>query len=72
MRGILPRLVECAKEHDIPLKVIHIDTREVAQNAPSPVTNFSIFRDGRFISHEIQSEKKLLALAGVSSVVPGE
>jgi len=68
----VPRLVECAKEHDIPLKVIHIDTKEAAQNASSPVTNFSIFRDGRFISHEIQSEKKLLALAGVSSVVPGK
>jgi len=46
--------------------VIHIDTKEAAQNAPSPVTNFSFFRDGKFISHEIQSEKKLLALAGVS------
>ena len=63
----VPRLEECAKEHSIPLKVIHIDTKEAAQNAPSPVTNFIIFRDGKFISHEIQSEKKLLALAGISS-----
>ncbi len=61
----VPRLVECAKAHDIPLKVIHIDTKEAAQSAPSPVTNFSIFKDGKFISHEIQSEKKLLALAGI-------
>jgi len=62
----VPRLVECAKEHGIPLQVIHIDTKEAAQNAPSPVTNFSIFRDGKFVSHEIQSEKKFLALAGIS------
>ena len=61
----VPRLVECAKAHDIPLKVIHIDTKEAAQSAPSPVTNFSIFRDGKFVSHEIQSEKKFLALAGI-------
>ncbi|MBQ7175671.1 MAG: YoaP domain-containing protein [Lachnospiraceae bacterium] len=61
----VPRLEKAAEENGIPLKVIHIDSREAAQNAPSPVTNFSIFRDGKFISHEIQSEKKLLKLAGL-------
>ena len=62
----VPRLTEAADEHNIPLKVIHIDSRDKAQNAPSPVTNFSLFRDGKFISHEIQSENKLLALAGIT------
>ncbi len=62
----VPRLEKAAAEYGIPLKVIHIDSQEKAQNAPSPVTNFTIFKDGRFISHEIQSEKKLLALAGIS------
>ena len=61
----VPRLEKAAEENGIPLKVIHIGSRESAQNAPSPVTNFSIFRDGKFISHEIQSEKKLLKLAGL-------
>ncbi len=61
----VPRLAEAAREHDVPLRVIHIDSREKAQSAPSPVTNFSLFRDGKFISHEIQSEKKFLALAGL-------
>ena len=55
-----------ADAYGIPLKVIHIDSREKAQNAPSPVTNFSLFRDGKFLSHEIQSEKKFLALAGIT------
>ena len=59
----VPRLAETAKEHNIPLKVIYIDSCEAAQNAPSPVTNFILFRDGKFITHEIQSEKKFLALA---------
>ena len=31
---------------------------------PCPVTNFILFRDGKFVTHEIQSEKKFLALAG--------
>ena len=37
---------------------------EKAQNAPSPVTNFSLFKDGKLLTHEIQNEKKFLALAG--------
>ncbi|MBR2989975.1 MAG: YoaP domain-containing protein [Solobacterium sp.] len=61
----VPRLIRTAEEYSIPLKVIHIDSRETAQNAPCPVTNFILFRDGRFLSHEIQSEKKFLALAGI-------
>lgn len=61
----VPRLAEAADQYAVPLKVVHIDSREAAQNAPSPVTNFSLFRDGRFITHEIQSEKKFLALAGI-------
>ena len=63
----VPRLAEAAQEYHVPLKVVHIDTREKAQNAPSPVTNFSLFKDGKFITHEILSEKKLLALAGITA-----
>ena len=59
----VPRLVKTAEENSIPLKVIHIEDRETAQNAPSPVTNFILFKDGKFLSHEIQSEKKFLSLA---------
>lgn len=66
----VPRLINAAEEHCVPLRVIHIDNREMAQNAPSPVTNFSLFKDGAFITHEILSEKKFLALAGI--LVPEE
>lgn len=61
----VPRLSEAAKTHGAALKVVHIDSREAAQNAPSPVTNFTLFQDGRFLTHEILSEKKFLALAGI-------
>jgi len=61
----VPRLAEAAKAHGVALKIVHIDSREAAQNAPSPVTNFTIFQDGRFLTHEIQSEKKFLALARI-------
>jgi len=62
----VPRLAAAAAEHGVALKVVPIDSREAAQNAPSPVTNFALFRDGAFITHEILSEKKFLALAGVA------
>ena len=61
----VPRVREAAKAHDIPLKVFHVTDREEAQNVPAPVTTYALFRDGKFVTHAIQSDKKFLALAGV-------
>ena len=61
----VPRVSEVAREHGIPLKVIHITDKESAQNVPAPVTTYALFRDGRFLTQSIQSDKKFLALAGV-------
>ena len=62
----VPRVQETAREHGIPLKVIHITDRETAQNVPAPVTTYALFRDGKFVTHAIQSDKKFLALAGAA------
>lgn len=61
----VPRVEEVAKEHDIPMKVIHITTKEAAQNVPAPVTTYALFRDGEFVTQSIQSDKKFLALSGI-------
>ena len=61
------RVQEAAKEHGIPLKVIHITDKETAQNAPAPVTTYALFRDGKFVTQAIQSDKKFLALAGIQA-----
>ena len=53
--------------HHIPLKVIHVTSREQAQNVPSPVTTYVLFRDGKFLTQGIQSDKKFLKLAGVEA-----
>lgn len=55
---------ECAGRYGIPLKVIHITDKESAQNVPAPVTTYALFRDGRFLTQGIQSDKKFLTLAG--------
>ena len=61
----VPRVQEAAKEHGIPFKVIHITDKASAQNVPAPVTTYALFRDGKFLTHAIQSDKKFLALAGL-------
>ena len=61
----VPRVEETAREHNIPFKAIHITDKQTAQNAPAPVTTYALFRDGEFVTHAIQSDKKFLALAGI-------
>lgn len=61
----VPRVVEAAKAHGIDIKTVHITDRETAQGLPSPVTTYALFRDGRFVTQAIQSDKKFLALAGI-------
>lgn len=61
----VPRVEEAAKEHNVSLKVVHITDKETAQNTPSPVTTYALFKDGKFITQGIQTDKKFLALAGI-------
>ena len=61
----VPRVQEAAKEHNIPLKVVHITDKEAAQNVPAPVTTYALFKNGKFLTQGIQSDKKFLALADI-------
>lgn len=46
-------LVETARNRNIPLKIIKLETMEQAQNAPTPATIFSLFYNGKFITTDI-------------------
>ena len=59
----VPRIQEAAKEYGIPLKVIYVADKETARNVPAPVTTYALFRDGKFLTQSIQSDKKFLVLA---------
>ena len=59
----VPKVQEIARERSIPFKAIHITDKEAAQNVPAPVTTYALFRDGKFLTQGIQSDKKFLALA---------
>ena len=54
----VPLLENVAKAHHAECQVIHIETKEAAQNAPLPFTTFSLFYNGELVTHEILSEKK--------------
>jgi len=54
----VPLLENMAKARNAVFQSVHIQTREEAQNAPTPFTTFSLFYDGQLITHEILSEKK--------------
>lgn len=54
----VPILENMAKTRNVVFQSVHVQTREDAQNAPSPFTTFSLFYDGQFVTHEILSEKK--------------
>lgn len=58
----VPILEQTAKEHNIPFRAIHIEDREQAQNAPTPVTTYAMFRDGEYLTNEQMNAKKFLKL----------
>ena len=58
----VPVLEQTARENDIPFHAIHIESREEAQNAPTPITNYALFHDGEYITNEQMNDKKFLKL----------
>ena len=49
----LNSITETAKNRNLPLKVIKLDTMDKAQNAPSPATVFSLFLNGKFMTTDL-------------------
>lgn len=46
-------LTETAQKRKLPLKVVKLNTMEMAQSAPTPATIFSMFYNGEFITTDI-------------------
>ena len=58
----VPIIENLAIEQNIPFTSILLDSCEKAQSAPAPWTNYALFYNGKYITHEILSEKKFMAL----------
>ena len=58
----VPVLEQTAKENNIQFHAVHLESREEAQNAPTPITNYALFCDGDYITNEQMNDKKFLKL----------
>ncbi|MBO6090309.1 MAG: GNAT family N-acetyltransferase [Lachnospiraceae bacterium] len=56
----VPILEQTAKDNNIPFRVIHIQSREDAQNAPTPITTYAFFKDGEYLTNEQMNDKRFL------------
>ena len=59
----VPIVEQTAKENNILFRAIHLESREAAQSAPTPVTNYALFFDGGYVTNEQMNDKKFLKLA---------
>lgn len=60
----VPILEKCAKENGVTFKAIHIKTKSEAQNAPTPITTYALFKDGDYVTNEQMNDKKFLKMIG--------
>lgn len=58
----VPIVEEAAKERGVPFKAIHLQSKEEAQNAPTPITTYALFFDGDYITNEQMNDKRFLKL----------
>lgn len=61
----VPIVEKTAKEHGIPFKAIHIDNKTDAQNAPTPVTTYSLFLNGEYVTNEQMNDTKFLKIVSI-------
>ena len=57
-------LDEIAKEKGVQFKSIHLQSKEQAQNAPTPITTYALFYNGEYLTNEQMNDKKFLKLVG--------
>ena len=58
----VPVLEEIAKERNIQFKAIKLETKEDAQNAPTPVTTYAMFAGGDYLTNEQMNDKRFIKL----------
>ena len=63
----VPIVEEIAKEKGVQLKAIHLQRKEQAQNAPTPITTYALFYNGEYLTNEQMNDKRFLKLLAKSS-----
>ena len=60
----VPIVEETARANGVPFKAIRLETREEAQNAPTPITTYALFREGEYLTNEQMNDTRFLKLLG--------
>ena len=58
----VPIIKDIAKERDIKFEAIHLQSKEEARKAPTPITTYALFYNGYFITSEQMNDKRFLKL----------
>ena len=58
----VPLVAQTAREQGVDFTAIHLQSREEAQAAPTPITTYALFCDGQYVSNEQMNEARFLKL----------
>ena len=58
----VPILEATAKAHGIPFRAVNLETKFAAQNAPTPITTYALFYNGKYLTNEQMNDTKFLKL----------
>jgi len=58
----VPVIEDIAKEKSIQFRAIHLQSKEEAQKAPTPITTYALFCDGQYLTNEQMNDKRFLKL----------
>lgn len=58
----VPILEEIAKERSVMFKTIRLESKEDAQNAPTPITTYALFFNGDYLTNEQMNDKRFIKL----------
>lgn len=47
---------------DIRFRAIRLESKEQAQNAPTPITTYALFADGDYLTNEQMNEKRFIKM----------
>ena len=61
----LVSLINIDQEKAIQFKAIQLQSKEEAQNAPTPVTTYAFFCDGEYVTNEQMNDKRFLKRLGL-------
>lgn len=60
----VPLVEQTAREQGVEFMAIHLQSREEAQAAPTPITTYALFCDGQYLSNEQMNEARFIKLLG--------